>query len=142
MGGGRGRETARPENNVSFPIWLNNWVPALSQCSPSPFPYFPVLPSALSNLPPSSPASLGPPRCHANPLAALLRNLARRTLTLMHLLLMRFRRVFRLMVTYLSLTTQHRLPRRCSAAPVVRLSTCLFRLHPIPRTARYARREN
>jgi hypothetical protein len=27
---------------------------------------------------------------------------------------MRFRRVFRLMVTYLSLTTQHRLPRRCS----------------------------
>lgn len=43
-----------------------------------------------------------------------LANLSRRTLTLMHLLLMRFRRVFRLMVTYLSLTTQHRLSRRCS----------------------------
>lgn len=51
----------------------------------------------------------------------------------MHLLLMRFRRVFRLMVTYLSLTTQHRLPRRCSD---VRLRAFSASIHSEPRYAR------
>lgn len=99
----RRRETARPENNVSFPF---GWIIGSRT-------FFDVL--ILSCIP------FVPTSSH------LPVNMARRTLTLMHLLLMRFRQVFRLMVIYLSLTTQHRLPRRCNDVHL----RAFFRVYPL-----------